>query len=126
MVRYSIAVGCLLLLSCSMKQDISMAQTAIAEFHHRFEAGDDGQIFTDAAPEYQKAMGAETSRAFFARIRRKLGAFHSSQPTNIQVNHMPGGTFVVAQYQTQFEKGSAQEDFTLRIDRGRPRLLKYS
>jgi hypothetical protein len=66
----------------------------IIELGEQFE-----RIFTDAAPDYQKAMGAAASRALFARISRSLGAPISYEVKRVQVNHMPQATIIVVQGQ---------------------------
>jgi hypothetical protein len=38
---------------------------------------------------------------------------------------MTAGVFIQAIYQTHFEKGDAQEDFTWRVEAGTPRLMGY-
>ena len=38
---------------------------------------------------------------------------------------MPSGTFFFAQYETRFQKGSARENFTWRVENGKLRLVGY-
>ena len=117
-----------LLVSCSMTQDVGLVQqapSAVESFHQQLNAQQGEQILSSATPEFQKAMSKDTYLAFFARIRRKLGTPISSKPTSIFVNHVPGATLIVAQFQTKFDKGDAQENFTWRVDNGKPRLLGY-
>jgi len=112
--------------SCSLRHDFSAALAAVDGFHERLGAGHVDQIFADASPEFQKSMNAEASDAMFGRIRRKLGRPRASHATALQQNNTPAGTFIVAQYQTQFDSGVAQETFTWRILDGRPRLAGYT
>ncbi len=124
----AVACGCLMLLmlSCSFKQELSMTRSAVEGFHNRLEAQEDKQILTDATPEFRKSMNAETGGTLFARIRRKLGSPRVSKPISIRVNRMLTGTFIVAQFETSFDKGDAQENFTWRLQDGKPRLDAYS
>jgi len=125
-IRWPIASGYLLLLmSCSINQYSSMAQAAADEFHRRLEAKEDDRIFTEATPAFRKAISAETSRGYFARIRRKLGMPRFSQLTNIQVNHTPSGTLIAARFRTTFDRGDAEEIFTWSVQDGSPRLAEY-
>src|SRR5690348_1858042 len=73
-----------------------------------------------------KVDGPRNNAGFFARIRNKLGMPTSSEPTSVQVNHMAAGTLINARFRTRFEKAEAQENFTWRIQEGRPRLVGYS
>ncbi len=110
-------------MSCSTKY-VSITERAVDEFHERLRSLQDERIISDATPEFQKSMRAE-SRVFFVRIRKTLGTPRRSRPISVHVNHMPAGTFIAAQYETSFEKGDAQEDFTWRIQEGKPLLLGY-
>jgi hypothetical protein len=109
-----------------MKQNLSMAQLAVDGFHQSLKVHDDGAIAVDVAPAFYQSVGVEARRAYLARIRSTLGAPVSSSPINVHVDHMPAGTFLSARYQTHFEKGEAQEDFSWRIENGRPYLVAYS
>ena len=115
----------MLLTACSMKQDISMAQRAAEGFHQSLRVHQDGAITVDVAPGFYQAVGVQGRRAYLARIRSALGAPVSSSLINVHVDHMPAGTFLSARYQTQFENGNAQEDFSWRIENGRPYLVAY-
>jgi hypothetical protein len=127
MTRWPIFCGCLLLISClTRRQDALVTQNAVDEFHQLLRAHQDQQIFARATPEFRKLMNLETTQALFTRVRKRLGAPAFSQPTRIQVNHMPGGTFILAQFRTRFEKAEAQENFTWRIQDGKARLVGYS
>jgi hypothetical protein len=102
------------------------AITATNEFHHHLEAAEFEKILADATPEFKKRTTVERSTASFDQIRTKLGKPNISQPTNIQIKHMPAGKIIVIQFQTRFEKGNAQETFTWRIEASMPRLISYS
>jgi hypothetical protein len=126
LISWLVGGACLLaLVSCYAKQDVSIAESALDQLHNHVSAQQDDLIFAEATPEYQRSMNAESSRAFFNRIRRKLGAPHASKPISIQVNHMPAGTFMVCQFQTRFDKGNAKENITWHLQDGKPRLVVY-
>jgi hypothetical protein len=115
----------LALLGCNLKQDTTTAERALSELHSRLTDHQDDQIFIEATPEYQKAMSAESSREFFKRIRSKLGTPHASTPIRIQANHTPAGIFLVCQFHTSFDNGSAQENVTWHLQDGKARLVVY-
>jgi hypothetical protein len=122
----ALALFLILLAGCSMKQDLSMAQRAADGFHQSLKAHADGTIAVDVAPAFYEVVGMEARRTYLARIRSTLGAPVSSSLLNVHVDHMPAGTFLSARYQTHFEKGDAQEDFSWRIENGRPYLVAYT
>ena len=70
-------------------------------------------------------MGDDAGRVFFSRVSNTLGAPVSSNPITVRENHMPAGVFIQAIYQTHFEKGDAQENFTWRVEAGTPHLEGY-
>lgn len=115
----------MLLASCSMRQNIPMAQAAVDEFHARLRVGEYDLILSDATPEFRHSIGEEALRSFLARVRNVLGAVDQSQLINLRVNHMPSGTFFFAQHETRFQKGSARENLTWRVENGKLRLVGY-
>jgi hypothetical protein len=120
------AVFLLLLSGCLMKQDLATAQQAVDEFHQSLKVHEDGAITVDVAPAFYQAVGMQARRAYLARVRSRLGPPVSSSPVNVHTDHMPAGTFLSARYQTHFENGDAQEDFSWRIESGRPYLAAYT
>jgi hypothetical protein len=127
MLRLFILLSCLLLsTSCSADRDISLARAAVNEFHGRLKSRQFERIFADATPDYQRAMSAEASQAFFVRMSTSLGSPVSCQVTRVQVNHMPRGTLIVVQAETKFDRGSAQEQFTWRVEGQGTRLVAYT
>jgi hypothetical protein len=120
------AFSLMFLLGCSRKQDVSMVQHAVDEFHQSLKAHEDGTVAVDLAPAFYQSVGVEARRAYLARIRSRLGSPLSSSPLNIHVDQLPAGTFLSARYQTRFENGDAQEDFSWQIENGRPYLVAYT
>ncbi len=115
-----------LLPGCSMKQDMSMAQRAVNEFHASLKAHKEGDVAVDVSPRFYQSVDVGARRAYLARIRSTLGAPLSSSPINVHVDHMPAGTFLSARYRTHFEHGDAQEDFSWQVENGRPYLVAYA
>src|SRR5271166_2551595 len=111
---------------CSRRQDISTALNAADAFHSQLARGQYEQIFSEATPEFQNSISRDGSRTLFARIIKGLGNPESSSFTRVQVNHMPAGSFIVAQSRTKFEKGEAIENFTWRVNEGKPFLVAYT
>jgi uncharacterized protein DUF4019 len=108
-----------------MEQNIEIARNAANEFHRRLEAKQEGQIVAEADPLFMVSNSRDSTIAMLTRVRRKLGAVRASEPAGVQVNVMPQGTFIVAQFRTRFEKGEAQEKFTWIIHEGKSQLAGY-
>jgi len=95
-------------------------------FHDRLRTARFGQIFADAAPDYHRAMNLQASEAFFAQVSTSLGSPGSYGITGVQVNYTTGGTLIVLQAETKFDRGSAHEQFTWRLEGQRALLVGYN
>ena len=71
-------------------------------------------------------MSPNDSVKFLTGIRGKLGAFQSGEQNGWQVNYTTGGTVVVVQYKSKFQKGDAVETFTYRGGEKAPALVGYN
>jgi hypothetical protein len=114
-----------ILCSCISPQHFKPAQDALDTFHQRLRAHEFEKILKDATPEFRRSMGGDAGRVFFSRVSDTLGAPVSSNPIGVRENHMPAGVFIQASYNTHFEKGDAQENFTWRVDAGTLHLAGY-
>jgi hypothetical protein len=114
-----------ILCSCISGQHFKAAEDARDRFHQRLRAHEFEKILNDATPDFRKSMSDDAGPVFFSRVSNILGAPISSKPVTVRENHMTAGVFIQAIYQTHFEKGDAQEDFTWRVEAGTPRLMGY-
>jgi hypothetical protein len=82
-------------------------------------------IYREAAPEFQKSATEADFMKLMEGVGRKLGAWQSSKPPAWRVFAGTGGRTVTFAYASQFEKGSANEEFIWRIEGDRAILVGY-
>jgi hypothetical protein len=103
------------LYACSTTRDLNKGKAAIATFHERLNAGLADAIYTDATPEYQKAVTPESNRQLITGVLRKLGKAGEFQTTTWNINYSTNGEVISIQTEAMFANGKATESFQLRI-----------
>lgn len=96
-------------------------------FHQRFARGEDGLIYQEADQAFKARLTEDTERAFFSRVRRKLGACSYTGPVawNVVTNGL--GTQVRLTYQGRCTNGMTREVFMWRVlDGQRAALMGFS
>jgi len=116
---------CVFPLGCSMKQDLEMAQHGADELHQSLKSHPDGKLPIRTAPLFYQSVDPSEREAYFAQVRAVLGVPLSSSTVGVHVDKMPAGRFLSARYETRFEYGTAQEDFSWKIEGGQPYLVAY-
>jgi hypothetical protein len=112
---------------CGTSRDISLAKTAVDQFHQRFNAEQDDQIYDSADSALQKAVDRDTLHKMLVHLRRKLGTCSQSATTGFVTNFTTGGTFVSLHNKTTFTNGAGEEDFRWRIEgSGKAVLVSYN
>jgi hypothetical protein len=101
------------------------AATATQDFRRHAFAEDWASIYKGSAPEFQKSVSEADFVKMMNGVRGKLGGWKSSQDPTWNVNVGTGGRIVTLKYQSQFEKGTATEDFVWRIENERGILVGY-
>jgi hypothetical protein len=114
-----------LLGGCSMKEDMAAGDRAIAGFHQAVDAGQFQKVWTESAPDMKGATSQERLTALLDAVHRKLGRFKSGSKTGFNDNVSGAGHTLAINYQAQYEKGAAGEQFVFRIDGGRALLAGY-
>ena len=120
-----VAVAAGLLAGCSMKADMDAGGKAIDAFHRTLDAGQFQQIWTESAPDMKSATTPDRLNALLDAVHRKLGRFKSGSQVGFNDNVSPAGHMLTVNYQAQYEKGTAGEQFVFRIDGGRALLAGY-
>jgi hypothetical protein len=89
-----------------------LSNAAVQHFHEQLN-GDQYGVIIDEADDGFRHNGTtrEETMRFFQVVHAKLGNAGESRLSNITVQTMPGGTFVVTVYQTKFDRGQAIESF---------------
>jgi hypothetical protein len=108
------------LAGCSMGQDMSVTDSAVAEFHAKLNNGQFAAIVAAAGPE-MKSSGPE----FVERIHTKLGMFRSTSRQGFNDNIINGDHTFTASYASVYSTGPATENFVYRLNSGKPVLIGY-
>ena len=102
-----------------------IASEAADHFHQQLNAGNYSQIYGDATEEFRRSASREDLNKFFDKIRDKMGAAGKPSAAGFHVNWRNGVVWVDQTYNTQFERGQAQEVFVWKIEQNQPRLYRY-
>jgi hypothetical protein len=119
------ALAASLLGGCSMKADMDAGAKAIAAFHQAVDAGQYRKVWADSAQDMKGATPEERLTALLDAVHRKLGRFKSGNQIGFNDNVSGAGHMLTINYQAQYEKGAAAEQFVFRIDGGRALLGGY-
>lgn len=103
----------------------SVAEPKVAVFHERLNAGQYGEIYSEASEEFRSVAPQEKVLALFSAIDNKLGKVKSSSIKTWNVNTFNFVTTVVLVVDTQFERGVGTETFTFRVSGDKATLLGY-
>lgn len=104
----------------------SLSNAAVYDFHAQLNQEQYEQIFADADGGFQQSGGKDETIQFLQAVHRKLGNAGQASLTNVTVQAIAGATYIVAVYNTKFERGEAAEKFTWTKKDGRLRLHGYN
>ena len=102
------------------------ADDAALRFHEQLNLGDYKGICEDGTEPFRYPPNCEGFLTTLTTIHKKLGNSISSTPKNLTWKITAGGLFIIAQYESTFEKGSAIETFTWRDSRKRLETDAYN
>jgi DNA phosphorothioation-dependent restriction protein DptG len=111
---------------CSPLQDTKSADTVIADFHQKLNTGDFAGIYNASSPELKAADPQDKIVQVLSAIHRKLGMFKSGKDTGWNDRVTTGGHFLSIGYAAQYERGTATESFTFRVDGAQARLAGFN
>jgi hypothetical protein len=111
------------LAGCSMGQDMSATDSAVANFHAKLNNGQFAAIAAAAGPEIKN--GSTDFPAFIAAIHTKLGTFQSTARQGFNDNINNGDHTFTASYASVYSSGPATENFVYRLNSGKPVLIGY-
>ena len=118
--------ACSIVLFHAKSAFLPTAVAASSRLHEQLARGQAGQIYQDADPAFQTALPANTTLAFLARLRRKLGVCEYSGPTGWNVNSNSSGTFVTVVYHEQCTNGAGDETLQWSIYDGAAHLMSIN
>ena len=110
-------------IGCS--KSVETAEAATEEFRRRCARGAFSDIFLDAAPEFQKSANERDFVKLMDNVREQLGNCQSSKRSAWQAFAGTGGQAVTLIYNSEFERGTATEEFVWRIRGEATVLLGY-
>jgi len=117
-VTAAVALG-----GCSMGQDMSATDSAVADFHAKLNNGQFAAIAAAAGPEMKN--GGIDFPAFIEKIHTKLGTFRSATRQGFNDNINNGDHTFTASYASVYSTGPASENFVYRLNGGKPVLIGY-
>ncbi len=111
--------------ACSAGKDTRLAEATVQRIREQLSAGDLAGIYDNAAADWKKSMSRAESDALLGAVNRKLGALKTSERKGWQDSYNTGGHFVELAYHTVFERGPADETFTIRLADNKATLAGY-
>jgi len=108
-----------------MVQGRRLSEVAVRHFHEQFNNGQYADIWEQGEDEFRN-MGQPELIEFLSAVHRKLGNSRSESLSNINVTVNTNGTFIVTQYFSNFEQGSAMETFTWKKHGQQLKLYGYN
>ena len=103
-----------------------IAESQIAAFHEKLNAGDFDQIYSTSDDAFRKAAPKEQALKLFSAIQKKLGKETSCSTKTWSVNTFNFVTTVVLVVETEFEHGKGTEKFTFHVSNGKASLVGYN
>ena len=114
-----------LLAACSGTASVKQADQGVVRFHSEMNAGQYAHIYDASAEEMKATTKREDFIKFLTGAHAKLGAYRESKQVGWNDNYATGGHFVTLTYDSQFERGPAQEQFVYRMKDDQPILAGY-
>lgn len=112
--------------SCSLTKGKGIAETAVAQFHSQYNAGQFHEIYNQADEEFRKSASEADFIALLEALHRKLGMVKQSNQSGWGVNATPMGTVATLAYNVEFSEGKATEQFVFRISGDKATLYNYN
>lgn len=111
------------LAGCSMEQDMSATDSAVADFHAKLNAGQFKAVADASGPEIKN--GSTDFGALIERIHTNLGMFKSAARSGFNDNINNGDHTFTTSYASVYSSGPATENFVFRLNGGKPVLIGY-
>ena len=104
--------------------DTSGAERETTRFHSRLDEGQFEAIWAATGPELRQATPKPQFLEFLAAVRKKLGKVKAAKLSGWRVHYGTGGNRIELAYDTEFERGTAAEQFVFSTGEP-PKLLGY-
>ena len=110
----------------ALYQGATKSDANVSHFHELLNNGKYEQICGEADPYFQSAENKQALLKVLLLIHKRLGRAGATTRGVVNANANTNGTFQSVDYETQFEKGTAKEEFTFRKSvTGDLKLLGY-
>lgn len=109
---------------CSAAKAKKAAESSVQTFHAQLNAAQYHEIYSHASEAFQKSDTEAGVTEFLSAVHRKLGQAKDAQEQTFFVNFGTAGTMVTLTYKTDFDAGSANEQFVWRVG-DQPLLVNY-
>jgi hypothetical protein len=110
---------------CGTGQELSKTDAAVKKFHDQLDAGSFAQIYADSDDGMKKAASETKLTELLAAVNRKLGHVRKADRQGFFVNWNTSGKFIRANYKTQFDADTADEQFVFRVNGDQVSLVGY-
>jgi hypothetical protein len=101
------------------------AKRGVEEFRSRAAQRSYAEIYRAGGAELRQGTTEEQFERFMTAVDRTLGAWQSAEEPAWNVMRATTGQLVRLTYQSQFERGGANEQFLWRIEQGEAILIGY-
>lgn len=123
-MRFAIVLAAAAALAgCSMGQDMSATDSAVADFYAKLNNGQFAAITAAAGPEIKN--GSADFTQLVEGVHKKLGIFRSTSRQGFNDNINNGDHTFTASYASVYSSGPATENFIYRLNSGKPVLIGY-
>ena len=103
-----------------------MADQAVQRFHRQFNSGEFDEICRQGDEAFSQGQKHDEFLHFLDQVHRKLGNAGAERRVSLHAGVGTSGTFVTAQFSTQFEQAPAIETFTWRKGWNTLKLYGYN
>jgi len=103
-----------------------LADQAAQHFHQQLNRAEFEQICSEADPGFSEPEKHDELITFLQSVHKKLGNATGEKRQNLNVSSTTGGTFVTANFASQFDTGEASETFVWRKTGDSLRLYRYN
>lgn len=120
-----VAVAALVLASCSSGGDVPTAERTAAQFRKMLAAGQYAEIYRTAAEDMRTTTAEADLTGLLEQVNNNLGKFESAPAPAFKQQSANGGDYVTLEYDSKYERGTAQEKIIIRFDDGKAALAGY-
>jgi len=104
---------------------VPAAENAIAAFHSELNVGDFNKVYDNGSAELKTATSRKKFCMILNAVHSKLGLFTNGRSTGWNDSATINGHYVTINFDADYQKGSATENFVFQITGSRAVLVGY-